>query len=224
MPTFALFIGFFFPDKWYIAPLIYFLGILAVIFTGLLSQKLDKHKEKNTFILELPRYQVPTIKNVWLQTKERIMGFIHKAGTIILLASALIYVLQSFSFTFSPVEPQFSILAQIGRVIAPIFKPLGFGTWQATVALLTGIAAKESIVSTLTVTMGTASIGTLFDGASAIAFMAFVLLSFPCVAAQSAMFKELDGNKIKFLKAICYQFVLAYAVALVLHVIFLEVL
>ncbi|MFA6734644.1 MAG: ferrous iron transport protein B [Sphaerochaetaceae bacterium] len=217
MPTFALFIAFFFPGKWYIAPLIYFLGILSVIITGLISQKLDKHKETNAFILELPHYQVPTVKNVWLQTKERIAGFVHKAGTIILLASAGIYVLQSFSFTLQPVSADQSILATIGRIVAPIFKPLGFGTWQAAVALLTGIAAKESIVSTLTVTMGGAALSSVFTTRLALSFMAFVLLSTPCVAAQTAMSKELGSDKRKFWRAVGYQMGFAYLVALLIY-------
>jgi len=219
MPTFALFIGYFFPGKWYIAPLVYFLGILCVVVTGTISQKLDKHKETNAFILELPHYQIPTVKNVWLQTKERITGFIHKAGTIILLASAGIYVLQSFSFALQPADPGASILASIGKVLAPIFKPLGFGSWQATVALLTGIAAKESIVSTLSVTLGTASLSSVFTTSSALSFMAFVLLSTPCVAAQSAMFKELGNNRKKFWGAVCYQMVFAYLVAFLIHMV-----
>lgn len=219
MPTFALFISFFFPGRWYIAPLIYFLGILSVIITGLVSQKLDRHKETNAFILELPHYQVPTAKNVWLQTKERISGFIHKAGTIILLAAAGIYVLQSFSFTLQPVTPDASILATVGRFLSPIFKPIGFGYWQATVALLTGIAAKESIVSTLTVTLGGAALSTIFTTRSALAFMTFVLLSTPCIAAQSAMYKELGSNKKKFWKAVGYQMGFAYLLAFVIYLV-----
>ncbi|AEV28875.1 ferrous iron transporter FeoB [Sphaerochaeta pleomorpha str. Grapes] len=213
MPVFALMITYFFPGRWYIAPLVYFVGILAVIITGLLSQALDKHKEKNAFILELPRYQIPTAKNVWLQTKERIRGFILKAGTVILLSSAIIYLLQSYSFTFQSVEADSSMLALIGKLIAPLFIPLGFGFWQASVALLTGIAAKESIVSTLSVTIGSAGLSSFFTPASALSFMVFILLSSPCIAALSAMAKELGSRK-KFFFAILWQTGFAYLAAL----------
>ncbi|WP_320127684.1 ferrous iron transport protein B [uncultured Sphaerochaeta sp.] len=216
MPIFALMIAYFFQGKWYIAPLVYFLGILAVVATGLLSQALDRHKEKNAFILELPRYQIPTPKNVWLQTKERIRGFILKAGTVILLSSAIIYLLQSYSFTLQAVSSEQSMLAMIGKIIAPIFRPLGFGFWQASVALLTGIAAKESIVSTLSVTIGTGGLTTFFTSASALSFMVFILISSPCIAALSAMAKEL-GSKRKFFFAILWQTGFAYFIALLTY-------
>jgi ferrous iron transport protein B len=216
MPVFALMIAYFFPGKWFVAPLVYLLGILAVVITGLLSQAFDKHKEKNAFILELPRYQIPMVKNVWLQTKDRTKGFILKAGTVILLSSAIIYLLQSYSFTFQMVDSEKSMLAMIGKLIAPLFIPLGFGFWQASVALLTGIAAKESIVSTLTVTIGNAGLSSLFTPASALSFMVFILISSPCIAALSAMAKEL-GSKRKFLLAVLWQTGFAYIVALVTY-------
>ncbi|NCC66236.1 MAG: ferrous iron transporter B, partial [Spirochaetia bacterium] len=106
MPIFALMLTYFFPGRWFIAPLIYLLGIVAVIVTGLLARALDKHKETNAFILELPRYQMPTVKNVWLQTKDRTLGFIQKAGTIILLSSIIIYLLSSYSFTLKSVDAE----------------------------------------------------------------------------------------------------------------------
>ncbi len=220
MPVFALMLTYFFPPgQWYIAPpMIYLLGIVAVIVTGLLARAIDKHKETNAFILELPpRYQLPTVKNVWLQTKERTLGFIQKAGTIILLSSVIIYLLSSYSFTLRSVDAESSMLAILGRIIAPLFAPpLGFGFWQATVALLTGIAAKETIVSTLSVTIGTANLGAYFDPASALSYMTFILLSSPCIAAISAMFKEL-GSKRKLLYALLWQTGFAYVSALLVR-------
>lgn len=223
MPIFALMITYFFPGQWYIAPMIYLTGILAVVLTGFVMRAFDRHKEKNVFILELPRYQIPTPKNVWLQTKERTLDFIKKAGTIILLSSVIIYLLSSFSFTLQSVPPDASMLAMIGRVIAPIFKPLGFGFWQASVALLTGIAAKESIVSTLSVTMGEAGITSLFTPSSALAFMTFILLSSPCIAAIGAMAKEL-GSKRKLLFAIVWQTGIAYLAALLVRALVLLIM
>jgi ferrous iron transport protein B len=223
MPIFALMITYFFPGQWYIAPMIYLTGILAVVLTGFIMRAFDRHKEKNVFILELPRYQIPTAKNVWLQTKERTLDFIKKAGTIILLSSVIIYLLSSFSFTLQSVTPDASMLAMIGRVIAPIFKPLGFGFWQASVALLTGIAAKESIVSTLSVTMGEAGITSLFTPSSALAFMTFILLSSPCIAAIGAMAKEL-GSKRKLLFALVWQTGIAYLAALLVRYLVLLIM
>jgi ferrous iron transport protein B len=220
MPIFALMITYFFPGQWYIAPMIYLTGILAVVVTGFIMRAFDRHKERNVFILELPRYQIPTAKNVWLQTRERTLGFVRKAGTIILLSSVIIYLLSSFSFTLQPVAPDASMLAILGRAIAPVFRPLGFGFWQASVALLTGIAAKESIVSTLSVTMGEAGITSLFTPSSALAFMTFILLSSPCIAAISAMAKEL-GSKRKLLFALAWQTGIAYLAALLVRVLVL---
>ena len=220
MPIFALMLTYFFPNKWYMAPLMYVMGILAVITTGLLARAIDRHKETNAFILELPRYQMPSPKSVWRQTKDRTLGFIYKAGTIILLASILIYLLSSYSFAFKTVDAEESMLAIMGRVIAPIFIPLGFGFWQAAVALLTGIAAKETIVSTLSVVIGTSSLTNFFDPAGALAFMTFILLSSPCVAAMAAMLKELDSKR-KFLFAVAWQFGFAYVVSLLVRCIVL---
>ncbi|HKL59968.1 MAG TPA: ferrous iron transport protein B [Sphaerochaeta sp.] len=223
MPIFALMITYFFPGQWYIAPMIYLTGIFAVVLTGFIMQAFDRHKEKTVFILELPRYQIPTPKNVWYQTRERTLDFVKKAGTIILLSSVIIYLLSSFSFTLQPVAPDESMLAMIGRVIAPLFKPLGFGFWQASVALLTGIAAKESIVSTLSVTMGDAGITSLFTPSSALAFMTFILLSSPCIAAISAMAKEL-GSKRKLLFALVWQTGIAYLAALLVRFLVLLIM
>ncbi len=216
MPVFALMMTYFFPGQWYIAPMIYLVGVLAVVITGLLARALDKHKETNAFILELPRYQIPTVRNVWLQTKERTVGFIQKAGTIILISSVIIYLLSSFSFTFKAVDADASMLAMLGRLIAPLFAPLGFGFWQASVALLTGIAAKESIVSTLSVTVGTSHLGAFFNPASALSYMTFILLSSPCIAAISAMAKEL-GSRRKLLFALLWQTGFAYFSALLVR-------
>ncbi len=220
MPIFALMITYFFPGQWYIAPMIYVTGVLAVVLTGFVMRLFDRHKEKTVFILELPRYQIPTPKSVWLQTRERTLDFVKKAGTIILISSVVIYLLSSFSFMLQPVEAEASMLAVFGRIIAPIFKPLGFGFWQASVALLTGIAAKESIVSTLSVTMGDAPITSLFTPSSALAFMTFILLSSPCIAAISAMAKEL-GSKRKLLFALVWQTAIAYLAALLVRALVL---
>jgi ferrous iron transport protein B len=224
LPIFSLIIGSFFPNAWYLAPMMYFIGILAIAVTGIISQLIDKHKESNAFILELPRYQLPTVKNTWIQTWERTSSFIQKAGTTILLASIVIWFLNTYSFNFQEVlNPEESMLASIGKFIAPIFKPLGFGTWQASVALLTGIAAKESIVSTLSVALQGASITTLFSKAGSFSFIMFILLASPCIAALSAMSSEMKDKKV-FIGALLYQTGLAYLSSFIVYRILLGVL
>lgn len=224
LPIFSLIIGSFFPNAWYLAPMMYFIGILAIAITGIISQLLDKHKESNAFILELPRYQIPTVKNTWLQTWDRTSSFIQKAGTTILLASIAIWFLSSYGFNFKEVtDPSSSILAAFGKLIAPIFKPLGFGSWQASVALLTGIAAKESIVSTLAVALQGASVTTLFTQAGSFSFIIFILLASPCIAALSAMSSEMNDRK-AFIGALLYQTGLAYLSSFIVYRILLGVL
>ncbi|MCH3918783.1 MAG: ferrous iron transport protein B [Spirochaetia bacterium] len=218
LPIFSLMITYFFNNAWYMAPLMYFTGILAIMLTGILAQALDTHKENNAFIMELPRYQVPTLKNTAIQTWDRTKGFLLKAGTTILLASVVIWLLQTYSFSFMEVEAEKSMLSQIGKFIAPIFKPLGFGKWQLSVALLTGIAAKESIVSTLSVTMQGQPFSLLLTPASALSYMLFILLASPCIASLSAMASELEDRKLFFL-TILWQTGLAYIVSLVVYTI-----
>ncbi|MBK5199927.1 MAG: ferrous iron transport protein B [Spirochaetaceae bacterium] len=222
LPIFSLIIGSFFQNAWYLAPMMYFFGILAIAITGIISQLLDRHKESNAFILELPRYQMPTLRNTWVQTMDRTKGFILKAGTTILLASIVIWFLSNYNFTLKEALPTNSMLAFLGRLIAPIFKPIGFGTWQASVALLTGIAAKESIVSTLSVALQGAAITTLFTKAGSFSFILFVLLSSPCIAALSAMATEYKDKKL-FIGAIAYQVGLAYLASFISYRILLGV-
>lgn len=224
LPIFSLIIASFFPSAWYLAPMMYFIGIIAITVTGIISQLTDRHKENNAFILELPRYQIPTWRNTWLQTWERTRGFVVKAGTTILLASIIIWFFSNFNVRLQSVNnPTESMLALLGRFIAPIFKPLGFGSWQASVALLTGIAAKESIVSTLSVALQGESITTLFTQASGFAFIMFILLSSPCIAALSAMASEYKERKV-FWGAVAYQMTLAYVSTFIVYHILLGVL
>lgn len=216
LPIFSLIIASFFPSTWYMAPLMYFIGILAITITGIISQLIDTHKENNAFILELPRYQIPTIQNTWLQTWSRTRGFIMKAGTTILLASIVIWFLNTYNIRLQEVSPSESLLAGLGHLIAPILKPLGFGTWQASVALLTGIAAKESIVSTLTVALQGQPLSIIFSKASAFSFILFVLLSSPCIASLAAMASEFKNRKI-FIQAVAFQMGISYTASLIVY-------
>lgn len=223
LPIFSLIISSFFPNGWYLAPLMYFIGIVAIAITGIISQLLDKHKESNAFILELPRYQLPTIRNTWIQTCDRTRGFILKAGTTIMLSSVVIWLLSNYNLRMQEVLPSDSMLALLGRLIAPILKPIGFGTWQASVALLTGIAAKESIVSTLIVALQGEAITTIFTKAGGFSFILFILLSSPCIASLSAIAKEYKDKKL-LIGTIVYQCGLAYLASFITYRILLGVL
>lgn len=155
LPVFALIAGAFFPTKSWIAPSMYFLGIAMVIFSGILLKQTPLFKGDTTpFLMELPPYHLPALKNVLLHMWDRAKGFIYKAGTVIFVASGVVWFLQSFNWSFEMVDASDSILASIGHAIAPIFAPLGFGNWQATVATVTGFLAKENVVATFGILFG----------------------------------------------------------------------
>lgn len=227
LPVFALLVGAFFPEHVWVAPSMYVLGIFMVILSGLILKNTLFKGEAAPYILELPDYHIPNFKGVFMQMWDRSKAFIIKAGTVIFVASGLIWFLQSFNFRLEMVETDQSILASIGHVVAPIFAPLGFGTWQASVATVTGLLAKEAIVATFGVLLGVGevteadpglvtSIGTLFTPLSAYAFMAFTLLAAPCVAAIGAMKREF-GNWKWTLIAVGYQTGLAWLVAFIIY-------
>ena len=228
LPVFALMIGAFFPENVWVAPSIYFLGIGMVIVSGMILKQTKLFKgEPAPFVMELPQYRIPGAKGVFIHMWDRGKAFIIKAGTIIFVACGLIWFLQSFNWSFQMVEANDSILASIGTVIAPIFAPLGFGTWQAAVATLTGFIAKENVVATFGVLFGIASatetdpglltsISQMFTPVSAYAFMAFTLLAAPCFAAIGAIKREMGSWQWTFI-AIGYQTGLAYVVALLIY-------
>lgn len=197
----------------------YFLSILAVILGGLCLNLLSRKKsDDNTFIMELPIYRMPTPVNVWKQMKERGKAFLVKAGTVIFVASVLLWLLTNFNFRFEPATTENSMLAGLGKLIAPIFVPLGFNDggygWQFAVATLTGIAAKETVVTTLNILLPQGVTGAI-SGLGAYSFVAYNLLTVPCVATISASFGEL--GKLNGLKAILFQIVAAYVVSLTIY-------
>lgn len=154
------------------------------------------------FVMELPNYRLPSAKSVLLLMWDKAKDFLTKAFTIIFLASIIIWFLQSFDTRLNVVDDSsLSMLANVGRMIAPIFAPLGFGDWRAATALITGFTAKEAVVSTLTVLMNTTStalpavLGSLFTTASAASFLVFTLLYTPCVAAIAACKREMGSAK-----------------------------
>ncbi len=221
LPVFALFVGAFFPDNPFVAPSMYLLGIVMVIVGGLFLKKLRLFKtQSDTFVLELPQYRLPQAKNVLLELWEKSKSFIIKAGTIIFISSVVLWVLQNFNWRFEMVEAERSLLAAIGNVIAPIFYPLGFGDWRAAVALLSGTFAKETVVSSLSILLGggdlNVALSGIFNPLAAYSFMAFVLLSFPCVAALAATKKEMGSTKWMFI-TMSFQLGTAYLVSFLIY-------
>jgi len=212
----------------------YFLGLLVAILSAVLFKKTIFKGAKANYIMELPEYRMPTFKNIMLHTWERSKDFLVKAGTVLLAAFILIWFFSYFGVvdgTFrllAEEEIGYSLLGSIGRFILPVLKPIGFTDWQATVAMLTGFIAKESVVGTLGILYGIngdviqngtllyTSIQAHFTTAQAYSFMVFALLSTPCIAAVSAMKKELKSWKwLVFI--LLYEMFVAYLVAFLIY-------
>lgn len=204
MPVYALFINAFFPHhRALIIFAIYILGILLSVLTGFILKSTAFKGNEATFVLELPPYRFPTPKGLVLHIWERLKDFLQKAGTVLLAASVIIWFLQSFDFSLEMTsDSSHSILATLGTAIAPVFAPLGFGFWQAGVALLSGLAAKETVVSTFGILFAAtddasrnAALSSVFTPLTAFSFLVFVLLYIPCFAATSTIAKELRSVK-----------------------------
>lgn len=220
IPLIALISTAFFPSSAWIAPLVYFISIAAVMLSALILNKtpLFSHSD-SPFLMELPQYHLPTPENLFRHVWTRIKSFIVKAGTVIFLACVAIWFLSSFSFQngFAPAIQEDSILAGIGRFISPVFAPLGFGEWQFTLATLTGIIAKENAVGTLAVLFGAGvSIADVLTIPSALSFMLFNLFCAPCVAAIAAVKKEMRSWRWMFF-SVAYQTAFAYLIAFIVY-------
>ncbi len=228
IPIIALFAAALFPKNSFIAPSIYFLGILMIIVSGLILKKRKVFiSEDSPFIMELPNYHLPSDKTVLRHMWNRVKSFIIKAGTIIFSVSIVLWFLSRFNFTFQMVDVEESILAKIGSLIAPLFAPLGFNNWQATVAAINGLIAKEQLVSAFGILFGlgevgetdinlTTQIATMFTTVSAYSFVAFNMLCAPCFAAIGAIKREMGGWKWTLI-AIGYQTLLAYLVSFIIY-------
>ena len=214
----------------FIAPLMYFIGIVAVLVAAIILKKTKPFSGKPApFVMELPQYHVPQVKTVLLHVWERLKGFIIKAGTILFLACVVMWFLSGFGFTdggFGMVEDSAdSLMAIIGGAIAPIFAPLGFGEWQPVAASISGFSAKEAIVSTMGVLANVsgdtedavnvaAGVASWFPtGIAAFSFLMFNLLDSPCLAAIATMAKEMNSRK-WFWFAILFQNIFSYVVCL----------
>lgn len=234
LPIIALIAGALFQGASWVAPSAYFIGIAAIICTGIMLKKTRMFAgEPSLFIMELPAYHMPKMKNVLLSMWERGFSFIKKAGTIILLSSIFIWFTSRFGFVdgqftmLAEDELSLSILAILGNVLAPIFAPLGWGNWQAAVAAITGLVAKENVVATFGILYGFgevaedgveiwAALATSFTTAAAFSFLIFNLLCAPCFAAMGAIKREMNSAKWTIF-AIGYQCIFAYVVAFIVY-------
>ena len=232
LPIIALFAGALFGGASWVAPSAYFVGIAAIICSGIILKKTKMFAgDPAPFVMELPAYHLPTVSNVLRSMWERGWSFIKKAGTVILLSTIFVWFTSGFGFVdghFGMVEDlSDGILALIGQAIAWIFAPLGWGNWQAAVAAITGLVAKENVVGTFGILYGFAEVaedgaeiwGTLaqsFTAVSAYSFLVFNLLCAPCFAAMGAIKREMNNARWTWF-AIGYQTVLAYVVALCIY-------
>lgn len=220
----ALISGTFFPHQSWVAPSAYFLGMLAVVGSGIFLKKTRLFAgPPQPFVMELPAYHFPKPGNVLRQVISRAESFIKKAGTIIFSSCVLIWFFSSFTFTLKMTDQNHSMLRYIGEVVAPIFAPLGFGDWHTTVAVIAGLIAKENCVGTLRITFGSstasafsAALRQAYPAIAGYSFLAFNLLCAPCFAAIGTMYKEF-GNTKWTLRALGYQTALAYLTAMLIY-------
>ncbi len=227
-PFIAMIAGAIFGNSPWIATSAYFIGMAAVIISGIMLKKTKMFSgDPAPFVMELPAYHLPTVSNVLRSMWERGWSFIKKAGTIILLSTILVWFTSYFGFVdgsfrmLSEDELNYSILAAIGNGIAWIFAPLGWGNWQAAVATVTGLVAKENIVGTLGILYGAsgnvyAEMAASFTSIAGFSFLVFNLLCAPCFAAMGAIKREMNNAKWTWF-AIGYQCVFAYAISLMIY-------
>ncbi len=218
LPVYALFASVFFSGhETSIVFSLYILGILLAFIIGLLFKNTLFKKDEEPFIIELPEYKMPEFKNLMLHTWDKGKGFLKKAGTIIFSISVIVWLLSNFNFS-GMVDINESFLASLGRVLSPIFKPLGFSGWQTSVSLLTGLMAKEVIVGTMGVIYGGDLKVTLlnhFSPLSAYSFLVFVLLYTPCVSVVATMRKEYGSKMALF--SVTYQIILAWIISFLIY-------
>ena len=228
LPIIGLISGALFHGSGWVATSAYFVGIAAIIVSGIILKKTKLFAgDPAPFVMELPAYHIPSVKGVLIHMWDRSKAFVRKAGTIIFLSSALIWFLSNFNFSLQMVETPDSILASIGRVIAPIFAPLGWGHWEAAVGSFAGLVAKENLVSVMAILYGFAEVAENgdemwsvfaqnFTMISAYSFLVFNLLCAPCFAAIGAIRREMGSGKWTWI-AIGYQCLFAYVVSLIIY-------
>lgn len=220
LPIYAVFVAIFFPkNAALVTTSLYLLGIVVAILVALVLNRTSFKNDIEPFVLELPEYKLPTLsallKNTWNKSK----GFLIRVVTVMFAMSVAIWLLSSFNFNGFTENMNDSFLAYLGKLIAPLFAPLGFGDWRASVSILTGLGAKEIVISTMEVLYGNLDkvLPTVFTGVTAYGFLVFSALYTPCIAALATMRKEY-GNKMMFTSLI-YQFVLAWIGAFIVRII-----
>ena len=226
LPVYALVAGAIFgKNQGLVVISLYVLGILMGILAGFILKKTIFKEVSSGFVLELPTYRMPSFKGTVLNMWQKAKDFITRAGTLIFLMSVVIWLLQNFTPSLAVAQNAGeSILGIIGTAIAPVFAPLGFGQWQESVSLLTGLVAKEAVVSTMSVLYGaggdsavlTGLLGSVFTPLSAYSFLVFTLLYMPCMSAFATIKREMGGWRWAF-GAAAFQTVLAYLAALVIY-------
>lgn len=231
LPIIALFSGYFFEENsGFVSASLYFLAIAIIILSAIVMKRFIFKNTSNTYISELPEYKLPNVKYVAKDVFDKIVAFIKRAGSTIMICSIVIWFLLSFSLKFEyGVDVENSILAEVGKTISWIFYPiLGTNSWGATVSAIQGLVAKEQVISSMSVIAGladeaeesnkifTSGIFSFFTSSSAYAFMVFNLFSAPCFGAIGAMKRELGGVK-KMLKAISFQIILSWVLATIVY-------
>ena len=222
IPIYGFFSAAFFPEHAALVMIaLYLFGILMGILAALVLEKTAFRGRPVPFVMELPNYRLPSVKSVALLLWEKAKDFLERAFTVIFLATIVIWFLQSFDTRLNVVtDSAGSLLAIIGRHIAPVFAPLGFADWRCAAALISGFIAKESVVSTLEILLGTSALGALFTTKSAVSFLVFTLLYTPCVAAIAAIRREVGSGfraGVIALCQCCVAYLAAFAVFLLLR-------
>lgn len=220
----ALIAGAFFPENPFVAPSTYFIGFLTIILSGIALKKTSfLGSYVSPFIMELPAYHMPKVWSVLRYAFGKAMSFVKRAGTIIFSLTVIIWFMSSYDFALQAVDTEYSILATLGKAIAWMFQPLGFGDWKATVAAATGLAAKEAVVGTFGVLYNDSTTSGLYHALqldytslAAYSFLTFNLLCAPCFAAMGAIKREMGAAKWT-IGAIGFQTGLAYVVSLIIY-------
>ena len=219
LPVYAVFASVFFKSNpGLVVASLYLLGILIAFLIGIIFKNTLFKKDEEPFILELPEYKMPKLKSIYKQTLDKGTSFLQKAGTLIFAMSVVIWFLSNFSFNGLVDNVNDSILAGIGSFIAPIFTPLGFGNWQSSVSLLTGLLAKETIISSMQVIFSgdlSTTLYSYFTPLSSYAFLTFVLLYTPCISVIGVMKKEYGTKMTLF--SVFYQLALAWVVSFLVY-------
>lgn len=221
LSVYGIFIGAFFPNSGALVMLsIYLLGVIVAVFTGAMLNSFVFSGKPVPFVMELPAYRMPTGRSILMHMWEKAEDFIHKAFTVIFMASIIVWFLQNFNSQFYMVNSNESIIAEIGKLSAPIFEPLGFGDWRMSTALITGITAKEVVISTLSVlavdASGSVNLPKLFSPLTAYTFLVFCLLYPPCIASLATMRKELN-SRWSTCGIIAYELTIAWIMAFIIR-------